>query len=106
MYNRPSHYDLTVFDSIPQHKVVQGCDHVPTDEEISKATLKLKNTAPGESGISPQLWKTLLENNTTKQYLQTIIKEIWISESIPNEWNIGRLTIPQLNEKLPRNHAP
>ena len=28
-----------------------------------------------------------------KQYLQAIIKEIWISESIPNEWNIGRLTI-------------
>ena len=55
LYNRPSHFDLTVLDSLPQHEIVQGCDHVPTNEEINKATLKLKkNTAPGESGISPQ----------------------------------------------------
>ena len=93
LYNRPSHYDLSILDSLPQHEVFQGCDHVPTNEEIRKATLKLKNTAPGESGISPQIWKTLLDNDVTKQYLQTIIKEIWISENIPKEWDIGRLTI-------------
>ena len=74
LYNQPSDYNITVLDSLPQHETVRGCDHTPTDDEISKATIKLKNTAPGESGITPQIWKVLLENIDTQRYLQTIIK--------------------------------
>ena len=46
LYNRPSHYDLSVLDSLPQHELVQGCDHVPTNDEIRKATTKLKKHRP------------------------------------------------------------
>ena len=93
LYNRPENFDETVLDSLPQMDIVQGCDHTPTNEEIRTATLKLKNTAPGESGIRPEIWKTLLENSTTEKYLQTVIKQIWVTEIIPDEWNTGKLTI-------------
>ena len=93
LYNRPENFDETVLDSLPQMDIVQGCDHTPTNEEIRTATLKLKNTAPGESGICPEIWKTLLENSTTEKYLQTVIKQIWVTEIIPDEWNTGKLTI-------------
>ena len=106
LYDRQENFDITVLESLPQHDVVQGCDHVPNDDEIRMATLKLKNTAPGESGIRPQLWKSLLENATTALHLQTIIRQIWITENIPNEWNTGCLTVlPKKGDlSLPKNY--
>ena len=106
LYNRSANYDETVLDSLPQVDTIQGCDHTPTNEEIRTATLKLKNTAPGESGIRPEIWKTLLENSTTEKYLQTIIKQIWVTEIISDEWNIGKLTIlPKKGDLgLPKNY--
>ena len=55
LYERTATYDETVLDTLPQCPVVEGCDHVPTDEEIRLATLKLKDNAPGESGLCPQV---------------------------------------------------
>jgi len=83
---------LTVLDLLPQHDIVQDYDDLPTDYEIKTTTLKLKNTAPSDSDICPQIWKSLLENVTTEQYLRKIIRQIWITENIPEEWNVGRLT--------------
>ena len=54
LYGRSSTFDDTVFDMLPQNPIVEGCDHVPNDEEIRLATLRLKNKAPGDSGICPQ----------------------------------------------------
>ena len=48
----------------------------------------------------------MLENATTEQHLIDIIHRIWVSESIPNEWNVGRLTIlpKKGNLRLPKNY--
>ena len=42
-----------------------GLDHFPNDEEIIKATRKLKDEAPGDSGIPPQVWKAIIEKKHT-----------------------------------------
>ena len=49
LYGRQAHYDESV---LPQQPVYdECCDYLPTDQEIRDATHKLKNKAPGESGI-------------------------------------------------------
>ena len=90
LFTREATFDLTVLDSLPQHDIVEGCDHIPTNDEIKEATLKLRNTAPGNSGIRPQIWKSLLQNPKTQHYLQVIVRQIWITEIIPNDWSIGK----------------
>ena len=93
LYGRISTYDSSVLDSLPQSPVFEGCDQVPDDAEIRLATLKLKDKAPGNSGISPQAWKCLLECDETFNMFKRIIVAFWIREATPDEWNIGRLTI-------------
>jgi len=92
LYNRSVILDLTVLDLFPQNDIVQGYDDLPADYEIKTTTLKLKNTAPGDSGICLQIWKSLLENATTEQYLREIIQLIWITENIPEEWAFNNFT--------------
>ena len=93
LYGRRPSYDSTVLDYLPQNPVVEGCDHTPTDEEIRIATSKLKNNAPGDSGICPQVWKSLLDNDETFEMLKSIVVQLWTTEVVPDEWNVGRLTI-------------
>ena len=45
-------YNESVLEQFPQYHI--HCDYRPTDEEIRTATCKLKNNAPGESGIMLQ----------------------------------------------------
>ena len=58
-----------------------------------RAVSKLKNKAPGDSGLTPQVWKALTENNVTFSLLKDIIVEFWESELTPSEWERGLLTI-------------
>ena len=67
LYGREPSFDRAVIDNLEQQPITQGHDHLPTDDEIRKAVRKLKNKAPGDSGLSPQLWKALaLDDNTYK----------------------------------------
>ena len=59
LYNRQPYIDENVLDGLPQHPIAVGCDHLPTEKEIFDAVKKLKNNAPGESGIKAQIWKSL-----------------------------------------------
>ena len=106
LYNREPNFDISTLDLIPHHEIVQGCDHDPTETEIKKAIQKLKNTAPGDSGIQPQIWKCLIDHPDTRQILTNTIISIWQSENIPEDWNIGRLTIlPKKGDLgLPKNY--
>ena len=106
LYDKQPTFDPTVLDTLPQTPVHTGYDHLPSDEEIVKATSKLKNSAPGESGISSYEWKSLLKNSDTFILLKNVIHHIWINETIPDEWNIGRLTIlPKKGDlSLPKNY--
>ena len=106
LYNREAKFDASILDFIPHHDIVQGCDHDPTIDEIRKAIQKLKNTSPGESGIQPQIWKYLIDHPETSQVLTNVILSIWKTEKIPNDWNVGRLTIlPKKGDLgLPKNY--
>ena len=52
LYDKTPHFDPTVLDTLEQSPVHTGYDMIPSEEEIVRATSKLKNSAPGESGIS------------------------------------------------------
>ena len=52
----------SVTDVLPQLPIFGGLDHTPTDEELVSATNKLKNKAPGTSGLCSQLWKSMLDS--------------------------------------------
>lgn len=93
LYGRSATYDRTVLDMLSQNPLVDGCDHTPTNEEIRLATLKLKNKAPGESGICPQAWKSLLECDETFGMLKGVVVQLWVTEVVPEEWKIGRLNV-------------
>ena len=86
LYDRSSSFDPTVLDSLPQLPVFEGYDFLPSDDEISKATTKLKNSALGESGISSYEWKCLLNNEATYLQLRSMIHHMWNTETIPDEW--------------------
>ena len=106
LYARRPAYDPTVLDDLPQHPVVNDCDHLPTDNEIRKAVQLLKNTGPGESGINAQIWKCLLDSAETYPLIKHFVTHFWINESPPSEWELGVLKILPKKGDLsdPGNH--
>ena len=104
--DREAIYDESALEELPQYPIHQHWNYRPTDEEIRAATRKLKNNAPGESGIMPQVLKCLLYHQETFLLLKTVILQFWNSEIVPEEWNIGHLII--LSKKgdlsLPKNY--
>ena len=93
LYGRAPVYDETVLEMLAQHPTVLNCDHPPTSDEICQATLKLKNKAPGQSGLTPQVWKALTSNDETFSMLESIVLDFWASELPPTEWETGLLRI-------------
>ena len=80
LYGRAPTYDASVLELLRQHVVIQGCDSLPKKEQIRSAIHKLKNKAPGDSGLCPQLLKALAENEETFEILQLIILDFWENE--------------------------
>ena len=93
LYGRQAHFDESVHDDLLQHPIFEGCDHLPTGKEIIDATHKLKNEAPGESGIMAQIRKNLLDCRETFSMLKSIIIKFGVTEINTNVWNIGRLIV-------------
>ena len=81
------------FSSFPQSPVALEFDVVPDDEEIKAACRKLKDKAPGDSGLLPQLWKALLSEDATFQILKSLILDFWRSELPPKQWQKGLLKV-------------
>ena len=65
----------------------------PNKDEIRTAILHLKNNAPGESGITAQMFKAITQDNQCFNALYRIISDVWINEPCPSQWDIGRLVI-------------
>ena len=82
LYGRSQTFDCTVLNLLPQNPIVEGCDHVATEEEIRLATLRLKNKAPGDSGIFSQAWKSLLKCDETFSMLKGIVVKLWTNEIV------------------------
>ena len=53
LYGRQPSFDASVLNLLPRKEVVNGLDHYPDDEEIVKATRRLKENAPGDTEITP-----------------------------------------------------
>ena len=106
LYNRQPVFDASVLHLIPQQEVYDGYDHAPTSEEIRKATWKLKEKGPGDSGITAQIWKAIVENEQTFRILECIITDFWESETPPEDWQKGLLKIlPKKGDlSLPGNY--
>jgi hypothetical protein len=62
----------------------------PTIEEVEMAIQKLKkNKTPGTDKIPAELFK--YGGNELVKYLHTIIKEIWLKEKMPVDWNLSTI---------------
>jgi len=83
LYDRHPVFDPTVIELLAQAPIVAECDRRPNDGEIKKAVLQLKNNAPGESGLSPQMFKALIENEQSNLLLRDINLEFWDTELPP-----------------------
>ena len=75
LYEREPIYDHTVIELLEQQPVFEGVDHNPTDDEIIKATQSLKNNAPGESGVTPLMFKSLITTSETFAILKDVVLE-------------------------------
>ena len=106
LYGRPPVYDETVLEMLAQQPSALNCEHPPTSDEIRQAVSKLKNKAPGESGLTPQVWKVLTGNDETFSLLESIIMEFWSTGITPTEWENGLLRIlPKKGDlSLPGNY--
>ena len=106
LYERIPVYDISVLDLLQQEPAINGLDNLPTDEDILKAVNSLKNNAPGESGLSSQMFKAIISNNATYDLLKCIIVDFWENESPPEQFEIGMLKIlPKKGDlSLPGNY--
>lgn len=106
LYGNQVNYEETVLDLLAQRPIFEKCDGIPTDEEIRIAISKLKNKAPGESGVMTQSWKSLVDSPEIFQILKSIITDFWTTETVPKQWNIGRLNVlPKKGDlSLPKNY--
>ena len=93
LYGRQPAFDASVLEHLQQHNIVPNCDHTPDDEEITKATRRLKDRGPGDSGICPHVWKALIKHEQSYSILKAVVVDFWESEITPAEWEIGLLKI-------------
>ena len=63
LYNRTPTYDESVLDLLDEHPTIESTALPPQDKEISKAITHLKNKAPGASGLTAQMFKSLLQHD-------------------------------------------
>ena len=62
LYNRQSTFDPEILESLPQSPILMTCEQHPTKKDIRKALCRLKNKAPGDSGITPLMLKACTHN--------------------------------------------
>jgi hypothetical protein len=70
------------------HNDINEEDSSPTIEEVEMTFQKLKkHKAPGTDNIPAKLLK--YGENELVKHLHTIIKEIWLKEEMPTDWNLS-----------------
>jgi len=106
LFGRIPTYDETVLNLLPQHPTFDQQSNPPSDLEITTAIKKLKNNAPGETGIPASVWKCFAQEPTLFNLLRDIIINFWSNEIVPAEWDIGRLIVlPKKGDlSLPKNY--
>ena len=93
LYGRTPTFDQSVIDLLHQQPTFDGLQHPPSDQEIIDAAKHLKNKAPGESGLTPRMIKSICHDNRTFTLLRDIILDFWENELPPEQWETGLLQI-------------
>ena len=70
---------------LPPHPTFEQQGGPPTDLEITTAINKLKNNAPGESGIPATIWKCFAQDPELFNMLKLTVIEVWMFEVVPAE---------------------
>ena len=106
LFGRIHTYDQNVLDLVPQHPIATQQSDPPSNLEILSSIKKLKNNAPGESGIPASIWKHFSQDPILFNLLRDIILNFWNNEKVPSEWDIGRLIVlPKKGDlSLPKNY--
>ena len=93
LFDRQPEFNLDAASWFEQSPILLEYDDPSDDEEIKKAVLKLKDKAPGNSGLLSRFWKALLDDEVTFDILKQIIMDFWRSEKPPKQWLQGLLKI-------------
>ena len=93
LYGRQPSFDESVLDDLPQEHVYTNLDLPPSDDEILKASRKLRDTSPGVSGLHAGLWRALMETPEGFAYVRGFVISFWLTEQVPPEWETGLLKI-------------
>ena len=93
LYGRQPSFDESVLDDLPQEPVYTNLDLPPSDDEILKASRKLRDTSPGVSGLHAGLWRALMETPEGFAYVRGFVISFWLTEQAPPEWESGLLKI-------------
>jgi len=93
LYEKDPLYDNDVLNLLDQLPTQLGADSIPTDGEIMKAVRNLRNTAPGDSGITPRMLKAIVTDCRLYAVLKSIIHDFWENELPPEQWETGLLKI-------------
>eukprot|EP00111_Clytia_hemisphaerica_P012582 TCONS_00036975-protein len=87
LYNNQATFNPEVLTFLDQCPILTQCEQRPTDIDIKKALHRLKNKAPGDSGITPLMLKSCIHNQQCFVLLRDIILEVWDNESPPESWD-------------------
>ena len=93
LYGREASFDPTVLDTLAQRDVVGDLDGAPSDAEIRSAVGRLRNTAPGESGVTAQLWTALISTSVGFDLVRAMVLNFWETGEVSTEWETGVLAI-------------
>nr|KAG5693220.1 hypothetical protein BaRGS_034479 [Batillaria attramentaria] len=86
-------------DIPPAAQLLDISTNPPTKTEIIKAIKSLKSgKAAGPDGIPPEALKADIQTST--DMLHPLLRKIWESESVPQDWQKGHLV------KLPKTRGP
>ena len=93
LYGRQPSGKPAMLALLRQRDVVPGLDGPPTDEEVRRALGKLRDTAPGDSGLPAVAWKALASTDAGFALVRHLVDSFWLTEQVPAEWEIGLLRI-------------
>mmetsp|Transcript_42093 Transcript_42093/g.70030 ORF Transcript_42093/g.70030 Transcript_42093/m.70030 type:complete len:156 (-) Transcript_42093:313-780(-) len=93
-YSRAPSFDASVIDLVRQHPIADGLEHAPTDKDIRQALAKLHNIAPGDSGLSAAVWKTLGETEASFALLRNIVLDFGRLACLQFYPRRGNLSLP------------
>ena len=83
--NVPGDIDHEILDNIPQRITKTSLDEIPTMDEMARVIAGLKDgKAPGEDGISAEVWKHGGGNLFSR--LHQLITNAWAVGSVAQAW--------------------